>query len=483
VTKCQRKLAITIAGAVSLGNYESGVVFEVLDALAQHNQWATENNSPGERIEIDVLTGASAGGMTVAMIAQRLLFDGPAMSHPYNNPLYNAWVMGVDIVGLLARGADEPVTHSVLSSDAVSKISEIYLMGRYPKLPQPPPPPPVPLPHPALPSDGRLQLGLALSNLTGVGGTIPLGYDLKERKLMVNPEEAKLVVRLFNLYLESGCVSKLKVRLDHEGVKSKERTSVAGNRSGGNSYSRSALYDILQNRIYLGEIHHRGQNYPGKHQAIVPSELWARVQAQLRSDNQGRRNGLKANAPSLLIGILQDSKGNRFAPTHTSKNSTRYRYYTCQRTIDEGRAESTAVRLPAYDVERQVALRLQSFLQSGKDVMDGLSLPDDHPARTHQLMAGAAKQFDPLSSGESAVVQDFVKKVVCRVVVHPDRIEVYVGKRKLRAALLGEPACRCTELFNVITIKGARDEFATLDVADVSYALFQGSQVLFNSMR
>jgi predicted acylesterase/phospholipase RssA len=167
-----KKLAITIAGAVSLGSYESGVAFEVLDALAQHNQWASSNNSPDERIEIDVLTGASAGGMTVAMIAQRLLFDGPAMSQPYSNPLYDAWVMGVDIVGLLARGSDEPVTHSVLSSDLVSKISKTYLMGRYPKQPQPPPLP-VPQPHPALPSDGRLQLGLALSNLTGVDYSRP----------------------------------------------------------------------------------------------------------------------------------------------------------------------------------------------------------------------------------------------------------------------------------------------------------------------
>jgi hypothetical protein len=168
-----KKLAITIAGAVSLGSYESGVAFEVLDALSQHNQWADENNCPEERIELDVLTGASAGGMTVAMIAQRLLFDGPAMSEPYDNPLYNAWVKGVDIVGLLARGSDEPVTHSVLSSDLISEISETYLMGRYPKLPQPPPPPPTPQPHPALPSDGRLQLGLALSNLTGVDYSRP----------------------------------------------------------------------------------------------------------------------------------------------------------------------------------------------------------------------------------------------------------------------------------------------------------------------
>jgi hypothetical protein len=159
-----KKLAITIAGAVSLGSYESGVAFEILDAIAQHNKWADTNNQSDERFEIDVLTGASAGGMTSAMIAQRLLYDGPALSQPYNNDLFNAWVSSVDIAGLLARGPKEGVTHSVLSSDFVIGISNNYLMGRYKNQPQPPPP----QPHSALPSDRKLQLGLALSNLNGV---------------------------------------------------------------------------------------------------------------------------------------------------------------------------------------------------------------------------------------------------------------------------------------------------------------------------
>jgi predicted acylesterase/phospholipase RssA len=158
-----KKLAITIAGAVSLGSYESGVVFEILDAVAQHNQWATASNQLDERFEIDVLTGASAGGMTSAIIAQRLLYDGPSMNQPYDNPLFNAWVSSVDIEGLLARDPDEDVTHSVLSSNFVIRISDTYLMDRYKNPPQPPP-----QPHPALPMDRKLQLGLALSNLNGV---------------------------------------------------------------------------------------------------------------------------------------------------------------------------------------------------------------------------------------------------------------------------------------------------------------------------
>ena len=157
-----KQVAITIAGAVSLGSYEAGVMYEVLDALAQHNRWADENKQSEKRIEIDVLTGASAGGMTAAMTAFSLLYNGSGLSQPYNNPLYNAWVNDIDITTLLAMQPDEDVSHSVLSSDCVVGISRKYLT------PTPPPTKPLPLSHPALSSNGVLHLGMALSNLNGV---------------------------------------------------------------------------------------------------------------------------------------------------------------------------------------------------------------------------------------------------------------------------------------------------------------------------
>jgi len=154
-----KKLALTIAGAVSLGSYEAGVMYEVLDALGQHNTWAVENGKPEQRIEIDVLTGASAGGMTAAMTAISLLFDGASLSDPYGNPMYDAWVKEVDITKLLARGKDENASYSLLSSDCVIGISKAHLT---------PTPPPAGAPHPALAASGKISLGLAISNLNGV---------------------------------------------------------------------------------------------------------------------------------------------------------------------------------------------------------------------------------------------------------------------------------------------------------------------------
>jgi site-specific DNA recombinase len=287
----------------------------------------------------------------------------------------------------------------------------------------------------------RIRDKIAASKQKGMwmGGRVPVGYDVKERKLIANQEEANFVRRLFHLYLELGCVSRLKVQLDSEAIKSKERTSAAGNRSGGTLYSRGALYRVLQNRIYVGDIQHHGKHYAGEHTGIIPRELWEQVQAQLRSDNQGRRNGLKANTSSLLVGLLRDAEGNRFTPSHTVKNGKRYRYYVCQGTIDAHGTQSRPARLPTHDIEKQVSLRLQSFLHSANEVMDGLTQSEDPPASTQQIIAAAGKQFDYLCAASPSVVQDFVRRVVRRVVVHPDRIEVEVSQRELRAVLAGDP--------------------------------------------
>ncbi len=151
------RLAITVAGAVSLGPYEAGVLFEMLDAISQHNASVPE----GQKIVIDVLTGASAGGMSATVLAQKLLFEGDALADPYNNSLYRAWVQDIDIKGLLALQHDEDPSCSVLSSNLVETLSEKYLCQRYSTH--------IPLKavkHAA--AADVIRLGLALSNLNGI---------------------------------------------------------------------------------------------------------------------------------------------------------------------------------------------------------------------------------------------------------------------------------------------------------------------------
>jgi Patatin-like phospholipase len=146
-----KKLAIAISGAVSLGSYEAGVMYEVLETIAKHNE-----NDTANRIEIDVITGASAGGMTAGMLVQHLLCGDGSLSDPYNNPLYKSWVEDVDIVPLLCEVKKEEQQFSLLSSSVVEEIGKKYILGK-----------------PTNPSDlhsaasSTIRVGIAMSNLNG----------------------------------------------------------------------------------------------------------------------------------------------------------------------------------------------------------------------------------------------------------------------------------------------------------------------------
>ncbi len=160
-----KKLAITVAGAVSLGSYEAGVLYEVITAIDRHN--SDPGTTVDEKIEIDVLTGASAGGMTATIAAQKLLFEAGSLMEPYNNSFYRPWVKDVSLDGLFALQQDEDPTHSILSSSLVEDIARKHLTVRYAGNV-----PPVRRKHNA--AAERIYLGLALSNLNGVDYKRPI---------------------------------------------------------------------------------------------------------------------------------------------------------------------------------------------------------------------------------------------------------------------------------------------------------------------
>lgn len=151
------KVAIAISGAVSLGSYEAGTMYEIINAIKLHN----ETNPEDQHIKIDVMTGASAGGMTAAMVAQKLLYEADALKDPYTNAGYNAWVESVDIKVLLERHPGDNENTSLLSNGFVKSIADKLIMGRF----QSSPPPPHKR-HPA--AADQIKLGLAMSNLNGV---------------------------------------------------------------------------------------------------------------------------------------------------------------------------------------------------------------------------------------------------------------------------------------------------------------------------
>jgi DNA invertase Pin-like site-specific DNA recombinase len=139
----------------------------------------------------------------------------------------------------------------------------------------------------------RIRDKIAASKKKGMwmGGTPPLGYDVKNRKLVVNDDEARIVVDIYRRYLALKSVHALRDELADAGVKSKRRMRPDGAEYGGQKFSRGALYLILQNRLYPGEIPHKGNSYPGDHPAIVDKPLWDDVQAVLTANRVERATG------------------------------------------------------------------------------------------------------------------------------------------------------------------------------------------------
>lgn len=154
-----QKLAISISGAVSLGSYEAGVLYEVIRAVGLHNKDKAADDP--SRVEVDVITGASAGGISATIVAQKLMFEGESLDGAYENALYRSWVQDIDIAQLLKKRPDDDRHLGLFSSAYVAELLNKYIMGRYT-----PPAEPVSRKHPA--AADEIHLGLALSNLNGV---------------------------------------------------------------------------------------------------------------------------------------------------------------------------------------------------------------------------------------------------------------------------------------------------------------------------
>jgi DNA invertase Pin-like site-specific DNA recombinase len=292
----------------------------------------------------------------------------------------------------------------------------------------------------------RIRDKIAASKRKGMwmGGAVPLGYDLNDRHLIINENEADHVREIFRRYLELGCVKKLKARFDKHGVKSKVRVSRAGRNSGGSDYSRGALYKILQNRIYLGEIPHKGQSYPGEHSAIIDQEQWARVRALMSENVRSRRHGKNASAPSLLRGLLYDEDGNRFTPSHAVKRGRRYRYYTSQRVIkDASSASAHPGRIPAREIEKVVLNELKSFLSSANRVTTSFAIESDDLAVHQALIASAANFALHLDGNAPSNISELLETIVNRILVHRQSVEIEIDRAKLRAKLLGSNLTNC----------------------------------------
>lgn len=214
----------------------------------------------------------------------------------------------------------------------------------------------------------RIRDKIAASKKKGMwmGGIPPIGYSRKDKELIVDPDGAKIVSTIFATYLEVGCLNKLKREVDQLGYET--RPSRPGSLA--RPYSRGHLYNMLCNPIYIGEIRHKYQRFPGRHEGIVDRELWDRVQTLLEGRSQTvRGKGRQAADRSPLTGRLFDETGDRLTPSYTKKKDQRIRYFVSNRLVDRSSTQTpdtTGWRLPAGQLEDAIAAAIADALKGAK---------------------------------------------------------------------------------------------------------------------
>jgi site-specific DNA recombinase len=269
----------------------------------------------------------------------------------------------------------------------------------------------------------RIRDKFAASRKRGMwmGGWAPLGYEVRDRKLMVNEVDAKLVRSIFQRFLKTGSATTLARELIKENVRNKY----------GKLVDKGILYKMLNNPVYIGVAVHKGVSYPGEHVGIVDRKIWDRVQARLQESPRKRAAATRAQTPSLLKGIIFGPTGVAMSPTHTRKNGRLYRYYLSQTVLKGGSADGPGARVPAAEIEKIVIDQVRLLLLSPEIIVHTWrSARKSIKGLTESDVRGSLLAFEPLWNELFPAEQSrIIELLVERIDVQTDRVDI-----KLRIA-------------------------------------------------
>lgn len=281
----------------------------------------------------------------------------------------------------------------------------------------------------------RIRDKIAASKAKGMwmGGIVPLGYQVKERKLVIVEAEADIVRMIFERYSELQSMVALADELHARGIRSKQRTLSDGRSYGGQPMNRGALAHLLKNRVYIGEVTHRDQAYPGEHLPIIDRDLWEKVQALIAGNTHERRTSSRGTEPSLLIGMISDGFGRPMTPTHASRGTRRYRYYVSRTEEDD---PHRLWRLPAHSIEQLVLDRMVKLIGEGRALSGKLSAPS---TEISELIRQRSKELaQRMASSGAVVAHSLLSELAFRLQVHDDRAELQLGTGELLTMILGK---------------------------------------------
>jgi site-specific DNA recombinase len=264
----------------------------------------------------------------------------------------------------------------------------------------------------------RIRDKFAASRKKGMwmGGFVPLGYDVRNRKLVINKAEAETVRMIFQRFVKVGSATALMFALRAEGITGKQ----------GKLVDKGYLYKLLNNRVYIGEAVHKGTPYPGEHQAIIDSALWDRVHAILRESPRQRAAQARAQTPALLKGLIFGPTGRAMTPAHTRKGGKLYRYYVSTDVLKRDGKACTVRRLAAGEIESAVVDQLRTLLRTPEVIVGTwraarYAMGGVTEAQVREALVRLDPLWDQLFPAEQARI---VQLLVERVDVSPDGADI-----------------------------------------------------------
>ena len=305
----------------------------------------------------------------------------------------------------------------------------------------------------------RIRDKIAASKRKGLwmGGVPPLGYDVANRLLVVNETEADLVRRIFSEMLTIGSPTRIAQGLASEGITTKAWTTQDGQVRSGTQMDRKYLYKLLRNRIYLGELSHKGSWFPGAHLPVIDHGLWGQVHEVLARDPHVRSvdTQTRESTEALLRGLLFGPSGDPMYPTYASKNKRKYRYYVSKAEMRFGAAGKTHERIPAAEVEAATVNQVITVLSSPEAItavcksleLQGVQINEDEIVmRLHQL----GEAWEHLYPAERIRI---VKLMI-------ERVDLVAGGLKVKWHALG-----WKELIKEFAAKGIGAELVEMEAA------------------
>jgi len=274
-----------------------------------------------------------------------------------------------------------------------------------------------------------------------MGGPVPLGYRLENRKLLIDEQDAETVRLIFRGYLELRSVGALADELAASGIRTKVRHYANGRSVGGVFFSRGPLALLLQNPVFIGKVQHRGELFDGEHEAIIDLELWEQVQQLFATNHREWLHGDRIRSPSLLTGLISDADGRPMTPVFTTKGTRQHRYYVTR--LKPGEDKKTAWRVSAGEIDRAVLGCTSKFLaQRAAEELD----PQDRAFPTDLTHLSVPEQRKILLEAKVSVQLDSAG------------ITVSVGSESEQIPLRARYARRGNELKLVVADQGIPEE-------------------------